>query len=91
MTTILFDPSPTSSPPFQVSVTLDGVPYSFAAMWNFYRQGWYFSLTNQAGNIIVNQPLIGSPPDSDIYLAPGMFMTSTLVYRVSTGNIEVGP
>lgn len=91
MTTIPFQPSPTNAPPFTALVTLDSVAYTLTAMWNFYRSDWYITLTDDSGNIVVNQPLIGSPPDSDIYLAPGYFSQSTLLYRVSTGNFEQNP
>ena len=91
MTIIAFDPSNSSAPPFQATVTLDGNIYSLVAMWNIYRLDYYISLTDQSGNIIVNQPLIGSPPDSDIYLAPGAFTTSTLVYRTATQTFEQNP
>jgi hypothetical protein len=91
MTVIQFTPSTITTPPFQVNVTLDGTSYSLVTMWNFYRGDWYVSLTDQNGNIIINQPLIGSPPDSNIYLFPGLFTTSTVVYRVSTGQFEITP
>jgi hypothetical protein len=91
MTTIQFTPSNTGSPPFKVSVTLDGTSYSLVTMWNFYRGDWYVSLTDQSGNVVINQPLIGSPSDSDIYLFPGIFMTSTVVYRISTTMFEINP
>jgi hypothetical protein len=91
VTTILFTPSNTASPPFQVPVTLDGVGYSLATMWSFYRGDWYVSLSDQNGNIVVNQPLIGSPANASIFLFPGFFMTSTVLYRVSTGQFEIGP
>ena len=93
MTTTLvlipFTPSPTAAPPFTAIVTLDGAPYSLATMWNLYSGRWYVSLTDQSGNLIINQPLIGSPPNYDIYLAPGIFTTSTLLYRTGTNNFEV--
>ena len=91
MTVIPFAPSQASTPPFTAQLTLDGQSYTFNAAWNFVSARWYFALVDQSGAIIVNQPLIGSPPDSDIPLAPGLFTTSTLVYRVSTGNLEIGP
>ena len=91
MTIIPFTPSSTTNPPFSVVVILDGTSYTLAVMWNIYRQGWYMSLTDQSGNILINQPLIESPPDSNIYLAPGMFTASTLVFRESTQQFEVGP
>lgn len=98
MTTIAFTPSASAAPPFQTTVTLDGTAYSLVTTWNFYRggdngegDGWYYSLTDQSGTLIVNAPLIGSPPDADILLAPGLFVTSTLLYRADTGLFEVGP
>ncbi len=91
MTTIAFLPNSENAPPFSTILTLDGQAYTFAAAWNLYAARWYFSLTDQSGNLVVNQPLIGSPPASDILLAPGIFTTSTLVYRVSTQNLEIGP
>lgn len=91
MTVIPFTPNPTTAPPYSTLVTLDGQSYSLVVAWNLYRGDWYFSLTDQGGNLVVNQPLIASPPDSDIYLAPGLFTASTLVYRAATGNFEVGP
>jgi hypothetical protein len=58
-------------------------------MWNFYRKDWYMQITDQNGTLIVNQPLIGSPTDSDINLVGGYFTATTLVYRPQTGNFEV--
>lgn len=91
MTTIAFRPSTATNPPFSTVVTLDGIAYTLVAKWNLYRPGWYVSLTDSNGNLLINQPLIGSPPDSDILLAPGRFTTSTLLYRTSSGNFEIGP
>ena len=91
MTTIKFLPSPNAAPPFQAIVTLDGQSYALIAMWNFYRGDWYVSLTDQSGNLVCNQPLIGSPPDSIIPLFPGNFTTSTISYSVSTGSFVITP
>jgi hypothetical protein len=98
MTTIPFTPNPTTAPPFSAIVTLNGQPYTLATAWNMYRtgcapitEGWYMSLTDQNGNLLINQPLIGSPPNANIYLAWGLIGASTLVFRVSTNSFEVGP
>lgn len=91
MTTIAFAPNNASTPPFQAQVTLDGNPYLLATMWNLYRAFWYVSLTDQNGNLVGNQPLIGSPPNVNIPLFPGTFKTSTIVYVPSTGNFVVSP
>lgn len=91
MTTVAFTPSNTVSPPFSASVELDGSQYTLLTVWNVYRGDWYYALTSQGGTILVFAPLIGSPPGANIYLAPGLFTTSTLLYRPGTGNFEVGP
>jgi hypothetical protein len=91
MTLVPFQPNPTSSPPFTAQVTLDGAGYTLTCTWSLYRNDWYMQITDQNGNLVINQPLIGSPSNADIYLAPGMFTSSTLVYRVSTQNFEVTP
>jgi hypothetical protein len=91
MTTIPFVVNNSAAPPFQAIVTLDGASYSLTTAWSMYRKGWYYTLTDQNGNVIITAPLIGSPPNATIYLAPGLFTTSTLAYRSGTNNFEVGP
>ncbi len=80
-----------NSPPFQSQFTLDGTGYTGAVTWNFGGQRWYFTLYDQSGNLITNQPLIGSPTNANNYLLPGLFQNSTLLYRSDTGNFEVNP
>jgi hypothetical protein len=91
LTTIAFSPNNAQAPPFQVSVTLDGVSYLMVTRWSTYRQDWMVSLSDQSGNVVINQALIGSPPNADIPLFPGLFQTSTVVFRVSTQQFEIGP
>ncbi len=91
MITIPFTPAPNQSPPFQTVMTLDGKAYKCAVTWGFYAQRWYMTLTDNSGALIWSGAMVGSPMDFNIYLALGIFKTSTLVYRVDTGNIEVGP
>jgi len=87
-TYVPFSPSLTAVPPWTAQLTLDGLPYQAVAAWNIAGQRWYLSLTDSNANVVWYGPLIGSPLSSDIQLAPGIFSASTLVYRVSTGNIE---
>jgi hypothetical protein len=92
MTTIIpFAPSATQTPPFQVTVTLDSQPYNLTTMWNFAGQRWYASLTNASGNNMWYGALVGSPLGYDIYLAPGIFTTSTILYREDSGQFEITP
>lgn len=91
MITIPFAPVLNQSPPFQTLVTLDGKPYRCTVVWGFYAQRWYLSLTNNSGNSIWYGAMVGSPLDFNIYLAVGVFKTSTILFRADTGNIEVGP
>ena len=90
-TLIPFTPNNTTKPPFQAGVTLDGQYYTLFTMWNVYRGDWYVSLSDQSGNIVMNMPLIGSPPKFDIPLFPGLFKTSKVVYRVYTTTFEITP
>ena len=91
MTLIAFTPSLTAAPPFSANVTLDGASYILSVSWNIYSARWYVSLSDQFGNLTTNQPLIGSPPGANIYLFPGIFTSSTVVYRPSTQNFEITP
>jgi hypothetical protein len=91
MTTIAFAPSNTSAPPFQTTVTLDGNTYGLSVAWNIAGQRWYCTLADQYGDLVYSAALAGSPPGYDIPMAPGMFQTSTLLYRSGTGNFEVSP
>lgn len=92
MTTLIpFQPNNSASPPFSVSVTLDSTSYQLIATWNLSGQRWYASLQDQSGNTVWMGALIGSPLDSNIYLALGIFQTSTLLYRADTGNFEINP
>lgn len=92
MTTLVpFQASQTTAPPFQATFTLDGASYNGAATWNVSGQRWYFTLTDLNGNVVWSGALVGSPEASNIYLAPGIFTTSTILYREGTNNFEVEP
>lgn len=88
-TLIPFTPSNNANPPFSTTVTLDGASYQLSANWNVSGQRWYAMLTDQSGSAIWNGALVGSPLTMDIYLAPGIFTSSTFLYRADTGNFEV--
>lgn len=91
MTLIPFVPSSNTTPPFQTSFVLDNLTYIATVTWNISGQRWYIALTDQSNNLIVMQPLIGSPLNSDIILFPNTFKSSTVLYREDTGNFEVSP
>lgn len=92
MTTFVpFLPNPSGAPPFQAIFTLDGQSIVGAVTWNFAAQRWYLILTDQSGNILWCGAMVGSPLGADIPLAPGVFSTSTILYRADTGNFEVTP
>lgn len=92
MTTLIaFAPSNNSNPPFSTPLTLDGASFTGSAVWNIVGQRWYFSITDQSGANIWFGAMVGSPLDFDIFLAPGVFATSTILFREDTGNIEVNP
>jgi hypothetical protein len=90
-TTIPFNPSNASNPPFSTPLTLDGASYVGNVTWNVYGQRWYMTIADTSGNVIWTGAMIGSPLGFDILLAPGVFRSSTILYRADTGNIEVNP
>ncbi len=90
MTTIAFTPSNNAAPPFTALVVLDGGTYQLAATWNLYREDWYISLYDENNALVVNQPLIGSPDDANIALAPGLF-DDVLIFRTSSQSFVVNP
>jgi hypothetical protein len=92
MTTIIpFQINGNTSPPFSTIFTLDGSSVLGTAAWNTFGQRWYLSLTDQSGNNLWTGALVGSPLNANIYLAPDVFETSTILYRADTGNFEVTP
>ncbi|MHB1310552.1 MAG: phage baseplate plug family protein [Gemmatimonadaceae bacterium] len=92
MTTYIpFQPQPNSSPPFQATITLDSASYNLVAIWNIYRGGYYVTITAQDGTVEWTGAMVGSPPSANIYLAPGVFSASTILWRPGTGNIETNP
>jgi hypothetical protein len=90
-TLIPFTPNNNASPPFSQTVTLDNVSYSLNVTWNIAGQRWYAALQDQSSNVIWMGALIGSPLGFDILLAPGVFQTSTILFRADTGNFEISP
>ncbi|SAK53617.1 hypothetical protein AWB78_01343 [Caballeronia calidae] len=92
MTTLVpFNPSNATSPPFQAIFILDGQAYSGVATWNLTAQRWYLTLLDQSGKPAWSGALVGSPLSADIFLAPGIFSSSTILYREDSGNFEVTP
>ncbi|MHB8388149.1 MAG: hypothetical protein ACYDBH_01050 [Acidobacteriaceae bacterium] len=91
MAIIPFTPSSASSPPFIANVTLDGLPYQLFAIWNVYRVGWYIQIVSSGGQLTFTGPLVGSPSDFDIDLAPGIFSISTIVYREAEQQFVISP
>ncbi|HDR9497039.1 TPA: hypothetical protein QDC06_000224 [Burkholderia cepacia] len=79
------------SPPFSYVFTLDGLPYQGSVVWGMTAQRWYFNLQDSNSNVVWYGPLIGSPLTSDIPLAPGIFLQSTILFREDTGQFEVTP
>jgi hypothetical protein len=70
---------------------LDGVIYIAVCTYNVFSQRYYISIYDTSRNLILYQPVIGSPVDANINLVFGYFKTSTLIYRAITGNFEVSP
>ena len=84
-----FTPSPTAL--FQFQATLDGVNYNILITWSLAGQRWYLNVYDLQGNLKLSRAMVGSPVGTDINLLGGFFSVSTLIYRVGTQQIEIGP
>lgn len=92
MTTLVpFLPNNLATPPFRTIFSLDGSSVVGTVTWNIFGQRWYLSLTDQSGNNLWTGAMVGSPLTADIPLAPGVFQTSSILYRADTGNFEITP
>lgn len=76
---------------FSFQPTLDGQQYSVVFTWGLFGQRWIMNVYTLQGTLILQKPLRGSPLDYDINLIEGYFLTSSLVYRKDTNNLEVSP
>lgn len=89
--TTFYQFTPTTNQNYIFEPTLDGAQYTVVVTWGLYGQRWIVNVYTIQGVLVVSKPLRGSPLDYDIDLIQGYFTTSTLVYRTSTNNFEVGP
>jgi hypothetical protein len=83
--------APTINQNFSFQPTLDGQQYNVVVTWNLFGMRWVINVYTLQNVLILQKPLTGSPPDYDINLIEGYFITSTLVYRVASNNFEVSP
>ncbi|KDR41539.1 hypothetical protein BG61_16715 [Caballeronia glathei] len=91
MTLIPFTPNNLSSPPFSTQLTLDGGSFVGNVTWNIAGQRWYLSILDSSGTMFWSGAMVGSPLGFDIFLAPGVFSSSTILFRADTGNFEIVP
>ncbi len=80
---------PPANSQFTFNVTLDGATYTLSVSWNTLSQDWFLNCLDLSQNHIFTFKMNASPDGYDINLIFGYFITSTLVFRGSTGNIEV--
>lgn len=84
---VAFNPSPLAN--FQFAPVLDGVTYAARIAWNAYGERYYLFVYTANGTLVLAIPLVASPDDYSINLTKGYFDTA-IVYRASSGNIEIG-
>lgn len=69
--------------------TLDGAVYSAQITWNLASQRWYITITGNDGTRYLTRPLVGSVDGADINVVFGVFTSTTLIWRIDSGVIEV--
>lgn len=86
ITYVPFTPSATANFTFQA--TFDAKTYNIIVTWNQFGLRYYINVYDSLQNLKVSLPVIGSPDNYDISMTKGYFTTS-LIYRVSSGNFEI--
>jgi hypothetical protein len=92
--------TPPANAPFQFQATLlgptanvtsTGTTFNISVPWNVSGQRFYLLITDQGGNLVLNTPLIASPPGYEFNLVAGWFSESSLVFLEATSQFEVTP
>ena len=73
----------------QFQVPLDDVIYQATVYWLAFGQRYYLRISDDAGNVIVNIPLVSS--DYTENLVAGYFENSTITYSQPDGLMVVLP
>lgn len=89
MATTIVNFNPSENANFQFNATLDNVTYVIICTYNLYGQRYYMNIYDNYGNLVLARPLIASPDNYSINIIKGYFTTTALVYRRSSGNIEI--
>lgn len=89
MTTELFPFSGNEQKSMVFTPMLDGEVFNCQIKWNIAAQRWYLTVTDNSGRRQLTIPLMGSPAEFDINLLVGAFSTTKMVWRVTSGQIEV--
>ncbi|CAI1546767.1 hypothetical protein PTT17_11170 [Serratia nevei] len=89
MSTILYPFSGNEQKSMIFTPMLDGEVYNCQTKWNIAAQRWYLNITDNSGNRLLTTPMIDSPMGYDINLLIGAFTNTKMVWRSSSGQIEV--
>lgn len=82
--------SPSDNNIFQFQATLDNQIYTVAVTWSLYGRRWMINILTLQQELVVAQPLIGSPLTANVSLTAGYFAT-VMVYREASNQFEVDP
>ena len=85
--TIAFNPSDTASPPQSFTFQLENAEYTASVWWNVAGQRYYLVIYDSSGDVVINHPMVSSPPASPINLAPGIFASSGIAYNKPNATI----
>lgn len=85
--------TPSQLSPFTFQATLDGSIYNCIVNYNLAGgpNRPYLNIFDLNNTLIVTKAMVASPSGYDINLVWGYFTTSTLVFRESSQQIEIGP
>jgi len=88
-TYVSFQPGPTQA--FSFQATLDGQQYLVVITWSLFGQRYYLNvLTLQGVAVVVNYPMVGSPPWANINLL-GPWFDTEMIWRPDLGQLVINP
>ena len=79
---------PDGKTPFRFQATVGGNKLFASVPYNQYSRRYYLKLTDSSWNTVSFTPLIASPDEYDINLAPG-YPGGSLIFRESSNQFEV--
>ncbi len=83
---VFVDFQPRATEPFLFKATLDGVLYDVLVTFNLFGQRYFLNIHDQDGNLIVCEPVVGSPTPKQLAAVPASAGVSSMTWASTDGG-----